>query len=67
MDFDGFMDVVSSKWNNAAFISDFARQITAKFKDLGYGLKKWSKQLSNLNQTINNCSYTLTMLDGIED
>jgi hypothetical protein len=65
MDFDGFMDVVSSKWNNAAFISDSGKQITAKFKNLRYGLKKWSKQLSN--QTITNCSYTLTMLDGIED
>jgi hypothetical protein len=67
LDFDGFMDVISSKWNNAVYISDSAKQITAKFKDLRYGLKKWSKQLSNLNQTITNCSFTLSMLDGIEE
>jgi hypothetical protein len=61
------MDIFNTKWNNAAYKSDSARQITINFKDLRYGLKKWSKHMSNVNQTINNCSYTLALLDGIED
>jgi hypothetical protein len=36
-----------------------------KFKDTIYGLKKWSKNLSNLNKIINYCSYTLALLDGL--
>jgi hypothetical protein len=35
MDFEGFMDIVNSKWNNVAFIKDSARQITAKSKISG--------------------------------
>jgi hypothetical protein len=67
MDFEGFMEIVNNKWNNAAYKSDSTRQITYKFQDIRYGLKKWSKHISNLNQTINNCSFILSMLDGIED
>jgi aspartate oxidase len=31
---------------------------------LRYGIKKWSKSLSQLTTTINDCSYVLALLDG---
>jgi DnaJ-domain-containing protein 1 len=41
--------------------------INAKFKRTRYSLKKWSKRVSNLKEIINNCQYTLALLDGIEE
>ena len=41
--------------------------VTAKFKCLILGLKKWSKNLSRLNTNISACNYALSMLHGIED
>jgi hypothetical protein len=40
--------------------------VNAKFKTTRDGLKKWSKQLSKLNDIINKCSYTFALLDGLE-
>ena len=45
----------------------FANDITARFKCLRMGLKKWSKNLSKLNTNISACNYVLSMMDGIED
>jgi hypothetical protein len=28
---------------------------------------KWSKRVSNLKEIINNCQFTLALLDGIEE
>jgi hypothetical protein len=41
--------------------------INAKLKRTRYSLKKWSKRVSNLKEIINNCQYTLALLDGIEE
>jgi hypothetical protein len=30
-------------------------------------LKKWSRNLSNLNKIISNCNFSLAMLDGLEE
>lgn len=44
-----------------------AKIISGKFKQLRAGLKKWSKEFSHLNRVINNCSWVLALLDGLED
>jgi hypothetical protein len=41
--------------------------ISAKFKVLHRGMKAWSKEISKLNKLINNCSYVLGILDGLEE
>jgi hypothetical protein len=44
-----------------------AKTISGKFKQLRKGLKKWSKEFSQLNKLINNCSWMLAFMDGLED
>lgn len=44
-----------------------ARTISENFKQLRASLKKWSKELSQLNKVINNCNWVLALLDGLED
>lgn len=44
-----------------------AKTISGKFKQLRVGLKQWSKELSKLNKLINNCSWVLALLDGLEE
>jgi hypothetical protein len=41
--------------------------MTARFKSLRQGIKKWSKHLSQLSVIIGNCSHVLTLLDGLEE
>jgi hypothetical protein len=41
--------------------------MTARFNSLSQGIKKWSKHLSQLSVIISNCSYVLTLLDGLEE
>jgi hypothetical protein len=41
--------------------------MTARFKSLRQGIKKWSKHLSQLSVIISNCSYLLTLLNGLEE
>jgi hypothetical protein len=66
-DFDGFMDVMTSAWNNAPYKSDAALSLNSTFKCLRPALKKWSRNISQLNNTICKCNYTLAMIDGIEN
>jgi hypothetical protein len=61
------MDVVSNIWDNAPLDNDSALRIMGKFKCTRYELKKWIKNLSNLNKIIQSCSYTLALLDGLEE
>lgn len=67
VEFPGFFDVVKLHWESNPFYSNMAKTISGKFKQLIKGLKSWSKGLSNLNKLINNCSWTLALLDGLED
>jgi hypothetical protein len=67
LDFDGFYDTVKQAWESAPIIQDSGKMINAKFKRTRYSLKKWSKRVSNLKEIINNCQYTLALLDGIEE
>lgn len=55
-DFEGFADVVSLYWHNNPFYANMVRTISSKFKQLRRGLKKWSKEFSNLGKLVNNCS-----------
>jgi hypothetical protein len=47
--------------------SDIAHLISAKFTVLRRGLKAWSRELSKLNKLINNSSFALAVLDGLEE
>ena len=67
LEFDGFYDTVNTLWNSSPYISDTALAINFKFKHLRAGLKKWCKKHSNLNQTIENYTFILALLEGIED
>lgn len=67
IDLEGFIEIVESHWNNNIHYSDSARNIVAKFKSIRRGLKSWSKNLSKLNKTIENCCFYIKLLDGIED
>jgi hypothetical protein len=39
----------------------------AKLKTLRRGLKAWSRELSKLNKLIDNSSYVLALLEGLEE
>jgi hypothetical protein len=67
MEFDGFYDTVKQAWETAPIMQDTRKMINAKFKRTRYSLKNWSKKVSNLKEIINNCLYTLALLDGIEE
>lgn len=66
-EFEGFIDTVEKYWHNTTFFSDSAKNIVAKFKSIGKGLKVWSKNFSQLNKTIENCCFYVKLLDGVED
>jgi hypothetical protein len=46
---------------------DSTLNINIKFKYLRAALKKWSRNHSNLHKSIDNCNFTLALLDGIEE
>jgi hypothetical protein len=66
-DFEDFNNTVVSNWHNKGVYKNSAQDITAKFKNLRHGLKKWSKSLSQLNKLIENCCYLVAVFDGLED
>jgi hypothetical protein len=64
-----FLSLVQNTWiqyyhhgtvNSASLLS-------AKFKKLRQALKRWSKQLSNLNMLISNCNMVILFLDTLEE
>jgi hypothetical protein len=65
--FPDFLPTVSYFWNRPVHKSDIAHLISAKLKVLGRGLKAWSRELSKLNKLINNSSFALAILDGLEE
>jgi hypothetical protein len=46
LDFDGLDEVVNNHWKNMEPYKNIAQYITARFKSLRQGTKKWSKHLS---------------------
>nr|AAO37473.1 putative reverse transcriptase [Oryza sativa Japonica Group]AAS01922.1 retrotransposon protein, putative, LINE sub-class [Oryza sativa Japonica Group]ABF96965.1 retrotransposon protein, putative, LINE subclass [Oryza sativa Japonica Group] len=64
---DGFFDLVTSVWNNHGDSTDAAKNLTAKFKSLRKGLKKWSKTISKLTTLISNCNLAVSFIDKLEE
>jgi hypothetical protein len=63
MDFNGFNEIVNKCWDEAIYYQDPARTICAKLKSVRYGLKKWSKNISKLNNIISNFHFTMALLE----
>jgi hypothetical protein len=63
----GFLDVVSNAWNKHVPATSSAARMVAKFKNLRYNLKKWSKSISSLKNIINNCNEVILLLDKLEE
>ena len=62
----GFMEVVDNIWAIHCH-GDSAKIISAKFKLLRQGLKKWSTSISTLNRLVDNCNEIILMLDNFEE
>jgi hypothetical protein len=62
----GLLEVISNAWNKEIRISSSAARIVAKFKNVRYDLKKWSKTSSNLNCLIMNCKNVILVIDKLE-
>jgi hypothetical protein len=67
MEHQDFMEVVQHGWYAPPYITDLAKLITAKFKNLRRNLRAWSKTLSNLRSTISNVKLVLSLLLYIEE
>lgn len=67
VDFDTFFPTVQQLWNSAPYFAHPAMNISAKLKFLRRGLKRWSKELSQLNKLINNSNLVLSILEGLEE
>ena len=67
LNMQGFSETVSTFWQHHGVYKNAAQDITARLKSLRYGLKRWSKSLSQLNKTIDSCNFVLALLDGLED
>ena len=61
------MNVVQQGWVSPIHITDAAKAITAKFKNLRRVLKEWQKNLSSLKVAIANVKLTLSFMLFIED
>jgi hypothetical protein len=62
-----FLPTVKYFWDLQQGRSDSALSLSAKLKILRRGLKAWSKEMSKLNKLINNSSYVLALIDGLEE
>jgi hypothetical protein len=49
IEFDGFDDAVKQHWHHNSIYKIPAQDLTARFKSVRQGLKKWSRNLSKLN------------------
>lgn len=67
LDFLEFKETVEKHWQHTGIYKNAAQDLTARFKSLRYGIKKWCKTISNLSVTIDNCNYVLAMMDGLEE
>jgi hypothetical protein len=63
----GFKDTVKAIWENPVRASNSATRLSAKLKNLRRGLKVWSKSISKLSLSIENCNRVLLELDNMKD
>jgi hypothetical protein len=65
--FPDFIPTMEYYWSLPVHKANIALTISAKYKILRRGLKEWSKELSKLNKLINNSSFALGILEGLEE
>lgn len=63
---DAFTDILAANWFASPMISDKAKILTNKCKNLRAALKVWSASLPSLKIAINNISLTIQLLDALE-
>jgi hypothetical protein len=61
------MPTVEHYWSLPFFWNNIANLFFAKFKTLRRGLTEWSRELSKLNNLINNNNWVLALLDDLEE
>lgn len=61
-----FQALLNENWSASPHLTDKARIITSKFKNLRGALKVWSSRLSNIKTSIANISTTLQFLETLE-
>jgi len=62
-----FQALLNENWSASPHLTDKARIVTSKFKNLRGALKVWSSSLSNLKTSIANISTTLQFLETLEE
>jgi hypothetical protein len=62
-----FLNMVQQHWSAPSHITDAAKTLTAKFKNLRVALKAWEGKLSNLKANITNVKSVLTFLQIVEE
>jgi hypothetical protein len=67
MEYDDFLPLVESVWNNSMVYGDTAKRIFAKFKTLRATLKKWSSGHNNIRSTIADVNSVIGLLDMAEN
>jgi hypothetical protein len=67
MEHSNFLSVVQAGWTAPPHITDAAKIITAKFKNMRRVLKEWQGNLSNLKQCIANVKLTLSFILYVEE
>ena len=63
----GFFELVEEIWKTETNTNNSVARVSAKLKLLRKSLKKWSKNISQLNKLIQECNTVLAVLDKLED
>jgi len=63
----GFFELVEEIWKTETNMNNSVARVSAKLKLLRKALKKWSKNISQLNKLIQECNTVLAVLDKLED
>jgi len=64
---EGFNEVLSANWPAPTTLTDKAKRLTSKCKNLRSALKTWSANFSNLKVTIRNISLIIQLLETMEE
>jgi len=67
MEHEHFLEVVQHGWSLPVFVTDKAKIISAKFKNLRRVIKSWQPHLSSLKENIRNVKLILELLSLLEE
>jgi len=67
LDQPGFMAIVQATWNSEVRARDSVSRVVAKLKLLRRVLRRWGRNLSQLNLAITNCNTVIFVLDKMEE